>query len=112
MNDIIFTLAKNNRSTALTFENPQSLRTTSLPIPFKSPIEINIIFSAFFIITSGYLLLILKCKFSKIKQEMFTGIIETLGTIQEIKKRQQHYSGLFIQQNSKLTKALHTMESA
>jgi riboflavin synthase len=31
-------------------------------------------------------LLILKCKFSKIKQEMFTGIIETLGTIQEIKK--------------------------
>jgi riboflavin synthase len=26
------------------------------------------------------------CKFSKIKQEMFTGIIETLGTIQEIKK--------------------------
>jgi riboflavin synthase len=35
---------------------------------------------------SSYLLLILKCKFSKIKQEMFTGIIETLGTIQEIKK--------------------------
>lgn len=31
-------------------------------------------------------MLILKCKFSKIKQEMFTGIIETLGTIQEIKK--------------------------
>lgn len=36
--------------------------------------------------TSRYLLLILMCKFSKIKQEMFTGIIETLGTIQEIKK--------------------------
>jgi riboflavin synthase len=36
--------------------------------------------------TYRYLLLILKCKFSKIKQEMFTGIIETLGTIQEIKK--------------------------
>ena len=31
-------------------------------------------------------MLILKCKFSKIKQEMFTGIIETLGTIQEIQK--------------------------
>lgn len=36
--------------------------------------------------TSRYLLLILMCKFSKIKQEMFTGIIETLGAIQEIKK--------------------------
>jgi riboflavin synthase len=36
--------------------------------------------------TSSYLLLILKCKFSEIKQEMFTGIIETLGVIQEIKK--------------------------
>jgi hypothetical protein len=36
--------------------------------------------------TYRYLLLILKCKFSKIKQEMFTGIIETLGVIQEIKK--------------------------
>jgi riboflavin synthase len=35
---------------------------------------------------SRYLLLILKCKFSKIKQEMFTGIIETRGTVQEIKK--------------------------
>jgi hypothetical protein len=28
-----------------------------------------------------------ECKFSKIKQEMFTGIIETLGTIQEIKEK-------------------------
>ena len=36
--------------------------------------------------TTNYLLLILKYKFSKIKQEMFTGIIETLGTIQEIQK--------------------------
>jgi riboflavin synthase len=35
--------------------------------------------------TSSYLLLILNCKFSKIKQEMFTGIIETLGVIQDIK---------------------------
>jgi riboflavin synthase len=33
--------------------------------------------------TTRYLLLILNCKFSKIKQEMFTGIIETLGIIQE-----------------------------
>jgi riboflavin synthase len=36
--------------------------------------------------TTSYLLLILKCKFSKIKQEMFTGIIETLGVVQEIRK--------------------------
>jgi riboflavin synthase len=36
--------------------------------------------------TSSYLLLILNCKFSKIKQEMFTGIIETLGVIQDIKR--------------------------
>jgi hypothetical protein len=42
--------------------------------------------------TTSYLLLILKCKFSKIKQEMFTGIIETLGTIQEIQKRERQYS--------------------
>jgi riboflavin synthase len=40
--------------------------------------------------SSSYLLLILKCKFSKIKQEMFTGIIETLGTVQEVKKEQDN----------------------
>jgi riboflavin synthase len=40
--------------------------------------------------TSRYLLLILKCKFSKIKQEMFTGIIESLGRVQEIKKDQNN----------------------
>jgi riboflavin synthase len=36
--------------------------------------------------TSGYLLLFLKCKFSKIKLTMFTGIIETLGAIQDLQK--------------------------
>jgi riboflavin synthase len=40
--------------------------------------------------TASYLLLILKCKFSKIKQEMFTGIIETLGIVQEVKKEQDN----------------------
>jgi riboflavin synthase len=40
--------------------------------------------------SSSYLLLILKCKFSKIKQEMFTGIIETLGVVQEVKKEQDN----------------------
>jgi riboflavin synthase len=35
-------------------------------------------------------LLILNCKFSKIKQEMFTGIIETLGKVQEVKKEQDN----------------------
>jgi riboflavin synthase len=40
--------------------------------------------------TSRYLLLILNCKFSKIKQEMFTGIIETLGVIQKIEKEQNN----------------------
>jgi len=40
--------------------------------------------------TTSYLLLILKCKFSKIKQEMFTGIIETLGTVQEIIKEKDN----------------------
>jgi len=39
---------------------------------------------------SSYLLLILNCKFSKIKQEMFTGIIETLGKVQEVKKEQDN----------------------
>jgi riboflavin synthase len=34
-------------------------------------------------ITSGYLLLILR-KFSKLKQQMFTGIIESLGTIKQL----------------------------
>jgi riboflavin synthase len=40
--------------------------------------------------SSSYLLLILNCKFSKIKQEMFTGIIETLGKVQEVKKEQDN----------------------
>jgi riboflavin synthase len=40
--------------------------------------------------SSSYLLLILNCKFSKIKQEMFTGIIETLGVVQEVKKEQDN----------------------
>jgi riboflavin synthase len=36
--------------------------------------------------TTRYLLLILKRKFSKIKSQMFTGIIETLGEIKAIEK--------------------------
>jgi hypothetical protein len=32
----------------------------------------------------------LNCKFSKIKQEMFTGIIETVGRVQEIQKDQDN----------------------
>jgi len=36
--------------------------------------------------TTRYLLLILKSKFSKIKPQMFTGIIETLGEIKAIEK--------------------------
>jgi len=35
----------------------------------------------------SYLLLILNCKFSKIKRQMFTGIIETLGIIKDLKKQ-------------------------
>jgi riboflavin synthase len=74
-----------------------AFKTTSLPIPFKSPIEIpTIIFSAFFH-NDIPLFIILKCKFSKIKQEMFTGIIETLGVIQEIKKEN---SNIHITMNS------------
>jgi hypothetical protein len=69
-----------------------------LRFQYRSNLEIpTIIFSAFFIMTTSYLLLILKCKFSKIKQEMFTGIIETLGTIKEIRKEKRqpsHHSGL------------------
>lgn len=58
--------------------------------------------------TSRYLLLILKCKFSKIKQEMFTGIIETLGTIQEIKKDQTNVN---ITINSTITNELKIDQS-
>jgi riboflavin synthase len=58
--------------------------------------------------TYRYLLLILKCKFSKIKQEMFTGIIETLGTIQEIKKEN---SNLHITINSSITAELKIDQS-
>jgi len=58
--------------------------------------------------TYRYLLLILKCKFSKIKQEMFTGIIETLGTIQEIKKEN---TNLQITINSSITAELKIDQS-
>ncbi len=34
--------------------------------------------------------LLLKCKFSKIKSVMFTGIIETLGIVKEIQKEQEN----------------------
>ena len=39
---------------------------------------------------SSYLLLILKCKFSKIKRQMFTGIIETLGIIKDLQKEEEN----------------------
>ena len=58
--------------------------------------------------TYRYLLLILKCKFSKIKQEMFTGIIESLGTIQEIKKEN---TNLHITMNSSITGELKIDQS-
>jgi riboflavin synthase len=58
--------------------------------------------------TYRYLLLILKCKFSKIKQEMFTGIIETLGTIQEIKKEN---TNVHITMNSSITSELQIDQS-
>jgi riboflavin synthase len=58
--------------------------------------------------TSRYLLLILKCKFNKIKQQMFTGIIETLGTIQEIKKEQTNVN---ITINSTITNELKIDQS-
>jgi len=41
-------------------------------------------FSVFLIMTSIYLLLLLKSKFKKLKQEMFTGIIESLGEVVNI----------------------------
>jgi riboflavin synthase len=45
---------------------------------------------------------------------MFTGIIETLGTIQEIKKERQHHITVdsSITAELKLTKVSHTMEFA
>jgi riboflavin synthase len=57
---------------------------------------------------SSYLLLFLKCKFSKIKQEMFTGIIETLGTVQEVKKEQDN---LHITIDSSITEELKVDQS-
>ncbi len=64
-----FTLAKiTGVQSSSILESSKVLRITSLPIPFKSPMDIpTIIFSAFFIRRTSYLLLILKCKFSKIK---------------------------------------------
>ena len=53
-------------------------------------------------------MLILKCKFSKIKQEIFTGIIETLGTIQEIKKEN---TNIHIKINSSITNELKIDQS-
>ena len=53
-------------------------------------------------------MLILKCKFSKIKQEMFTGIIETLGIIQEIKKDKNN---IRITINSSITSELKIDQS-
>jgi len=50
----------------------------------------------------------LKCKFSKIKQEMFTGIIETLGIVQEIKKEQDN---IHITINSSITGELKIDQS-
>ena len=50
----------------------------------------------------------MKCKFSKIKQEMFTGIIESLGTIQEIKKEN---TNLHITMNSSFTGELKIDQS-
>lgn len=58
--------------------------------------------------TSRYLLLILRYKFSKIKQEMFTGIIETLGTVQEIKKDKDN---IHITIDSNITKELQIDQS-
>jgi hypothetical protein len=52
--------------------------------------RLNFIFSAFFMRCSSYLLLILKCKFSKIKRQMFTGIIETLGIIKDLQKEEEN----------------------
>jgi len=66
------------------------------------------IFSAFFMSTSGYLLLILKCKFSKIKQEMFTGIIETLGIIKQLRKENDN---LHVTVESTLTNELKIDQS-
>jgi riboflavin synthase len=58
--------------------------------------------------TSSYLLLILKCKFSKIKSEMFTGIIETLGVIREIEKDKDN---LHITIDSSITEELQIDQS-
>jgi riboflavin synthase len=58
--------------------------------------------------TSRYLLLILKRKFSKIKQEMFTGIIETQGVIREIRKEK---GNLHITVNSNMTNELKIDQS-
>jgi riboflavin synthase len=58
--------------------------------------------------TTRYLLLILNCKFSKIKQEMFTGIIETLGILQEVQK---DHDNLHLRVSSSLTSELKIDQS-
>jgi riboflavin synthase len=57
---------------------------------------------------TSYLLLNLRDKFSKIKQEMFTGIIESLGTIKEIRKEKDN---LHITVDSAITTELQIDQS-
>jgi len=57
---------------------------------------------------SSYLLLILKCKFSKIKRQMFTGIIETLGIVKDIQKENDN---IHLTINSNITKELKIDQS-
>jgi riboflavin synthase len=54
------------------------------------------------------LLLILNCKFNKIKREMFTGIIESLGIITDLKREQDN---LQIQVDSSITNELKIDQS-
>jgi riboflavin synthase len=56
----------------------------------------------------SYLLLILKCKFSKIKRQMFTGIIETLGIIAGLNKED---GNLHISVSSSMTNELKIDQS-
>jgi hypothetical protein len=88
INDIIFTL-KWQAYRALTCESSK----VSAPLRFQYRLNLllkfTIIFFCFFH-HDQVIYCILKCKFSKIKQEMFTGIIETLGTIQGNTKRKDN----------------------
>src|SRR5690606_11614323 len=109
VNDKTFVLAKiTGVQNSIIRGSSKVLRIISLPIPFKSPIEIpTIIFSDFFTILLLFIANFVS-KFRKNNSDMFTGIIETLGRVTNIEKEQDN---LHITVSSEITNELKIDQS-